>query len=67
MLPPMDKELLVFSNARISSQDLISKVRRARHLCGLCPLIHVLMQIYMYIFLLLYSKVRISFFKILEI
>lgn len=44
------------------AQDLISEVFRAGHLCGLCPLICVLMQIYMYIFLLLYSKARIIFF-----
>lgn len=43
----MHKWLLVHSNARILLQDLINKIFRARHLCGLHPPICVLIQIYM--------------------
>lgn len=46
MLPPMHKWLLVHSNARILLQDLINKIFRARHLCGLHPPICMLIQIY---------------------
>lgn len=47
MLPPMYGWLLVYSNARVLPQDLINKTFRARHLCGLHPLVCRLIQIFM--------------------
>lgn len=53
MLPPMYRWLLVYSNARILPQDLINKTFRVRDLCGLHPLICMLIQIF----------INISFFS----